>query len=238
MGAQATESVMSGEKRYVLITGANRGLGLHSARLLAGRGWSVILACRKPEAAAPALEKLRAYDVTSVRLDVTDPESVSAAVRTVRGTAPKLHALVNNAGIFEHAEEHLSDAPDSVSRDLLLTNAWGPLMVTRHFLPLLRAAGGASVVNVTSQDADPENLDGTFTGYCMSKAALNVMTANLAIALRADRVVVNGVDPGWIPTDMGGPEAPDAVADAAETVAAAVALAGTARSGDILRAVR
>ncbi|OKI02205.1 hypothetical protein A6A06_14125 [Streptomyces sp. CB02923] len=229
---------MSGEQRYVLITGANRGLGLHSARLLAGRGWSVILACRKPEAAAPALEELRTYGPTAVRMDVTDPESVTAALKSVRSTTRKLHALVNNAGIFEHAEEHFPGAPASVSRDLLLTNAWGALTVTQRFLPLLRAAGGASVVNVTSQDADPADFDGTFTAYRMSKAALNVMTENLAVALRPDGIVVNGVDPGWIPTDMGGPEAPDSVADAAETVAAAVALAGTGRSGEILRAVR
>ncbi|MFD7663879.1 SDR family NAD(P)-dependent oxidoreductase [Streptomyces sp. NPDC059788] len=227
---------MSGETRYVLITGANRGLGLHSARLLARRGWSVIAACRKPEAAAPAAEELRAHGATVVRLDVTDPESVTAAVHMVRNTTRKLHALVNNAGIFEHAEEHLPDAPAAITRDLLLTNAWGPLTVTQQFLPLLRAADGASVVNVTSQDVDPENLDGTFTGYCMSKAALNVMTANLALALRPDRIVVNGVDPGWIPTDMGGPDAPDDVTQAARTVATAVELAGTGRSGEILRA--
>ncbi|WP_159447786.1 SDR family NAD(P)-dependent oxidoreductase [Streptoalloteichus hindustanus] len=224
----------------MLVTGASRGLGLRAAEALADRGWSVVLGCRRVGDVGPVLARARGRGapVSAVALDVTDPGSVAAAVAAVAELGGPLHALVNNAGVFRHEEEEFQDLRPGDALDLLLTNACGPLLVTRAFLPLLRAAGGAAVVNVTSRDADEDTFDGLFTGYRMAKAALNAMTRNLAIALRPDRIVVNAVDPGWIPTDMGGPEAPDSLDAAVAAVAGAVELAGGDRTGRLLRAQR
>ncbi|MCP2261352.1 Short-chain dehydrogenase [Streptoalloteichus tenebrarius] len=228
------------EQRYVLVTGASRGLGRRSAEELAGRGWTVVLACRDVADVASLLATVRGRGARAhaVPMDVTDPDSVAAAVDAVREVGGRLHALVNNAGVFRHAEERFPGLTPGDALDILLTNTYGPLVVTRAFLPLLRAAGGAAVVNVTSRDADEDTFDGEFTCYRASKAALNAMTRNLAVALRPDRIVVNAVDPGWIPTDMGGPEAPDSLDAAVTAVVDAVELAGSDRTGVLLRAGR
>ncbi|KAA5835068.1 SDR family NAD(P)-dependent oxidoreductase [Saccharopolyspora hirsuta] len=232
-GARHRNVLMGRNQRYALITGGNRGLGLSSARVLARRGWSVLLGCRDPRAAEAALTELRGEGGTAhaVAVDVADPASIAAAARAVAGLTDRLHAVVNNAGLFSHREEHLPDLEPRTAVQMLLTNACGPLLVVQAFLPLLKAANGASVVNVTSEDANADTFDGEYTCYRMSKAALNAMTLNLAIALRPHDVLVNGVDPGWIPTDMGGAEAPGSITKAALAVADAVELADREKTG-------
>nr|ACN38341.1 putative dehydrogenase [Micromonospora inyonensis] len=214
---------------HVLVTGGNRGLGLATATLLADAGWSVLLGCRddrRGAAAATALRR-RGGRAVHVPLDVTSPASIAAAADLVADhTGGRLAGLVNNAGVFlDERDADLESVTAEAVHELLTVNAVGPLLVTRAVLPLLRAAGGAAVVNVTADDADPATADGEATGYRMAKAALNIMTVNLAVALREQDVVVNAVDPGWIPTDMGGPEAPDDTSAAARLVAWAVTAA-------------
>jgi len=216
-------------RSHVLITGGNRGLGFAAAALLADAGWSVLLGCRDDQRGAAAARALRRSGgrATHVPLDVTSPASIAAAAELVAAhTGGYLSGLVNNAGVFLDGRDA---GPESITaeavHELLAVNAVGPLLVTCALLPLLRAAGGAAVVNVTADDADPSTADGEATGYRMSKAALNVMTVNLAVALRSQDVVVNAVDPGWIPTDMGGPDAPDDTMAAARLVAWAATVA-------------
>ncbi|MFI6823829.1 SDR family NAD(P)-dependent oxidoreductase [Micromonospora sp. NPDC050187] len=216
---------------HVLVTGGNRGLGLATATLLVDDGWSVLLGCRddrRGAAAATALRR-RGGRAGHVPLDVTSPASIAAAADLVADrTDGRLAGLVNNAGVFlDERDADLESVTAEAVHELLAVNAVGPLLVTRAMLPLLRAAAGAAVVNVSADDADPATADGEATGYRMSKAALNIMTVNLAVALREQDVVVNAVDPGWIPTDMGGPEAPDDTMAAARLVAWAVTAART-----------
>jgi NAD(P)-dependent dehydrogenase (short-subunit alcohol dehydrogenase family) len=224
---------------HVLVTGGNRGLGLTTATLLADDGWSVLLGCRddrRGEAAAEALRR-RGGRAEHVPLDVTSPASIAAVADLVAArTGGRLAGLVNNAGVFlDERDADLESVTAEAVLELLTVNAVGPLLVTRALLPLLRAAAGAAVVNVTADDADPATADGEATGYRMSKAALNVMTVNLAVALRDQDVAVNAVDPGWIPTDMGGPDAPDDTVAAARLVAWAVTDARrTGTTGQVL----
>ncbi|MEO3778233.1 SDR family NAD(P)-dependent oxidoreductase [Micromonospora sp. B11E3] len=211
---------------HVLVTGGNRGLGLATATLLADDGWSVLLGCRDDRRGAAAVETLRRRGgrADHVPLDVTSPASIAAAADAVAVlTGGRLAGLVNNAGVFlDERDAGLESVTAEAVHELLAVNAVGPLLLTRALFPLLRAATGAAVVNVSADDADPTTADGEATGYRMSKAALNIMTVNLAVALRAQDIAVNAVDPGWIPTDMGGPEAPDDVGAAARLVAWAV----------------
>ncbi|MFI6231659.1 SDR family NAD(P)-dependent oxidoreductase [Micromonospora echinospora] len=214
---------------HVLVTGGNRGLGLATATLLVDDGWSVLLGCRDERRGATAAEALRRRGgrAAHVPLEVTSPASIAAAVDLVADrTGGRLAGLVNNAGVFlDERDADLESVTAEAVHELLAVNAVGPLLVTRAMLPLLRAATGAAVVNVSADDADPATADGEATGYRMSKAALNIMTVNLAVALREQDIVVNAIDPGWIPTDMGGPDAPDDTMAAARLVAWAVTAA-------------
>ncbi|GAA2506012.1 SDR family NAD(P)-dependent oxidoreductase [Streptomyces gobitricini] len=224
--------------RHVLITGANRGLGGATAELLAAHGWFVLVGHRRPATADSLVDSVVAHGgrAISVLLDVTDPAGMRAAAERIADcTGGTLDALINNAGVFLPDDAHLTSLTLETCHTTLLTNIGGPLMATSALLPLLRAADGASVVNISSAEARPERANGQYTCYRASKAALELATLNLSLALRPDRIVVNAVDPGWIPTDMGGPGAPDSIDIAARLVAWTASLAHVpeAPSGEV-----
>jgi NAD(P)-dependent dehydrogenase (short-subunit alcohol dehydrogenase family) len=221
--------------RIAGLAGAGDPAGASTATEAAARG----TAGRSDAVRAAAGAGARGGTARVVRLDVADAGTFAAAVERARQLAGgRLTALVNNAGVFlDGPDERLATLTAAACQEIFAVNAIGPVLVTQAMLPLLRAGGAASVVNVSSDDAYPSTADGTYTCYRMSKAALNMMTTNLAIALRPDGIAVNSVDPGWIPTDMGGPEATDDLDAAAELVAWAAALPvtapGRAPSGEV-----
>ncbi|MFS8585723.1 MAG: SDR family oxidoreductase [Acidimicrobiia bacterium] len=194
-----------------LITGANRGLGHETARQLAGRGWTILLGARDPDKGRVAAEKLAAdgADVRPVTIDVTDDDSVAAAVEQVASWTDHLDVLVNNAGIIGSTTPPLETGPE----DFLAcfgVNLLGPVRVTRAFLPLLSKAELPRVVMVSSGmgsfgiTTDPDRLESGFVSlvYPSSKAALNMVTTMYAKALPDWKV--NAVDPGYTATDLNG----------------------------------
>lgn len=194
-----------------LITGANRGLGHETARQLAGRGWTILLGARDPDKGRVAAEKLAAdgADVRPVTIDVTDDDSVAAAVEQVASWTDHLDVLVNNAGIIGSTTPPLETGPE----DFLAcfgVNLLGPVRVTRAFLPLLSKAELPRVVMVSSGmgsfgiTTDPDRLESGFVSlvYPSSKAALNMVTTMYAKALPGWKV--NAVDPGYTATDLNG----------------------------------
>lgn len=194
-----------------LITGANRGLGHETARQLAGRGWTILLGARDPDKGRVAAEKLAAdgADVRPVTIDVTDDDSVAAAVEQVASWTDHLDVLVNNAGIIGSTTPPLETGPE----DFLAcfgVNLLGPVRVTRAFLPLLAKAELPRVVMVSSGmgsfgiTTDPDRLESGFVSlvYPSSKAALNMVTTMYAKALPDWKV--NAVDPGYTATDLNG----------------------------------
>lgn len=194
-----------------LVTGANRGLGHETARQLAGRGWTILLGARDPDKGRVAAEKLAAdgADVRPVTIDVTDDDSVAAAVEQVASWTDHLDVLVNNAGIIGSTTPPLETGPE----DFLAcfgVNLLGPVRVTRAFLPLLAKAELPRVVMVSSGmgsfgiTTDPDRLESGFVSlvYPSSKAALNMVTTMYAKALPGWKV--NAVDPGYTATDLNG----------------------------------
>jgi len=194
-----------------LVTGANRGLGHETARQLAGRGWTILLGARDPDKGRVAAEKLAAdgADVRPVTIDVTDDDSVAAAVEQVASWTDHLDVLVNNAGIIGSTTPPLETGPE----DFLAcfgVNLLGPVRVTRAFLPLLSKAELPRVVMVSSGmgsfgiTTDPDRLESGFVSlvYPSSKAALNMVTTMYAKALPDWKV--NAVDPGYTATDLNG----------------------------------
>ena len=193
--------------RTVLITGANRGIGLELARQYAAAGWRVIGTARKPDAAS----ELRELDASIVQLDVTDPSSVERWAQDLAGTPIDL--LINNAGI-QPLMWTLEEVDFDDFERALAVNTVGPVRVTRALLPHLRAGTLRRIVNVTTNlSSIAENTEGGFYGYRESKAALNMFTKSLAADLGKEGFISIVLHPGWVKTDLGGPQAPLEVED-------------------------
>ncbi|MDJ0907178.1 MAG: SDR family oxidoreductase [Woeseiaceae bacterium] len=201
-GNAAADAHGAASRPTVLITGANRGLGLEFAKQYAADGWHVIATARKP-AQADALNEL---DVRVLQLDVTDLESVAALAKSL-GDAP-VDLLINNAGIFPRASTIESVDYEDYMRTLAVNTA-GPVLVTSAVLPNLRKGERKKIVNITSRLGSIElNSGNNFYGYRESKAALNMFSKTLAGELGPEGFIVLALHPGWVATDMGGASAP------------------------------
>lgn len=225
----------------VLVTGANKGIGLAIARQLGDHGYRVWLGCRdlgRGEAAAAEL-RTGGVDARVLTLDVTDAASVGAAARRLEGEIDALDVLVNNAGIslgmpFHTSEESLDDI-----RAMFEVNTFAPLAVTQAFLPLLRRAKSARIVMTSSglgSLADATDMAGlfwnvAFAGYCASKAALNMLTVKLAKELLDEGIKVNAADPGFTATDLNGHTGHRTVEEAARIVVDLATLGALGPSG-------
>jgi NAD(P)-dependent dehydrogenase (short-subunit alcohol dehydrogenase family) len=219
--------------RIALITGANKGIGLETARQLGALGITVLLGCRDRARGELAAKALAAEKITAqvVVIDVTDAATIQAAVAQITRDHGRLDILVNNAGILDHVAD---TGPESTSlatfRTVFDTNFFGVVAVTQAFLPLLKQSTAGRIVNLTSilgsiaEHADPNSpiFHARYSAYDSSKAALNLYTVELALNLGGTTVKVNAAHPGWVKTDLGGAEAPMALVDGAKT---AVALA-------------
>ncbi|MGF7237205.1 MAG: SDR family oxidoreductase [Frankia sp.] len=209
----------SDTKRVAVITGANKGIGLEIARQLAERGLIVYLCARDDGRGRAAASALRAdgLDVRFLHLDVTDEASIGLAAKRLLDEAGLVHVLVNNAGIGSPLLAP-SQTPAEQVRMVYETNVFGVIAVTNALLPLLRRAGSARIVNVSSvvgslaaaaENRDPTGVhaDGEFPtmlSYNTSKAALNAVTLTYANELRGTGILVNAASPGFVATDING----------------------------------
>ncbi len=216
----------------IVITGANRGIGLELTRQYLEQGDEVIAWVREP-AKAKELQALkeRQPKLTVVTCDVGDEASVKRAASQTPGP---VDVLFNNAGVMGHyaslEEADLEDALKTFS-----VNALGPVRVTRALLPKLRTSGVKKVMNITSgMGSIGDNRSGGAYAYRMSKAALNMATRSMAVDLKPHGVLVAAINPGWVQTDMGGAGAPTAVKDSAKGIRAQLDGLTAALSGEFL----
>jgi NAD(P)-dependent dehydrogenase (short-subunit alcohol dehydrogenase family) len=191
----------------VLVTGANRGIGLALATAYAERGDKVLACCREPRRAADLRALAQARDVTVLPLAVDDAGSVGALAREL--ATATIDVLVNNAGVSGGPLE--SQTATTVDFDAwaeaFAVNTMGPVRVMQALLPQLRRARSPKVMSVTSQlGALSLDLPLAF-GYSATKAALNKFMRLAAIDLKPQGIAVGVVHPGWVQTDMGGPGA-------------------------------
>jgi NAD(P)-dependent dehydrogenase (short-subunit alcohol dehydrogenase family) len=201
-----------------LVTGANRGIGLEIARQLAARGLRVFLGIRDPLRGMATADKLAAIGarVVPITLDVADPASITAAVQEFSEQTDRLDVLVNNAAILEDdALTILEITADHFDR-VMRTNVRGPMLVTQAFWPFLSNARGR-VINVSSGAGSLAEGGANIPIYGVSKTALNSLTRKFALTGAADGIVVNSICPGWVRTDMGGPQAERSVEQGADT---------------------
>jgi len=227
------------EDKVALVTGANKGIGFETARGLAREGYRVWLGCRDVGRGEAAAEILRAdgADARVLALDVADPASIAAAARTLAAIETHLDALVNNAGVLVQGAAGDPD-PNEVVRQVFETNVFGALAVINAFLPLLKAAPAARIVNVTSgvgsltwMSADKQSGGITGVAYSASKAALNMATVQLAKVLAGTPIKINSGNPGWCATDMTDHAAPRSAAQGAAIMIRLAALPADGPSG-------
>jgi NAD(P)-dependent dehydrogenase (short-subunit alcohol dehydrogenase family) len=192
--------------RVALVTGANRGIGFEICRQLGQRGYVVVLGSRDRERGEVAAARLRGegLDVVACQLDVADAASVESAVERMRREHGRLYAVVNNAAILYDTWQRGVDANLDEVREAFETNVLGAWRVVQATLPLLRESPTGRIVNVSSGAGALTDMGGGTPAYRTSKAALNALTRVLAAELRADRILVNAICPGWVATDMGG----------------------------------
>ena len=226
------------DNKVAVVTGGNRGLGLETCRQLARVGAEVVLASRDPqkgETAAAALHG-EGLEVTPHALDVTDPASIERLARFIERQFGRLDILVNNAGVFEDSGAEGASALRSdpaIVRRTFETNTLGPLMVSQALIPLMQ--GNGRVVNVSSGMGQLAEMNGGYPGYRLSKAALNALTRILADELKGTGIKVNSVCPGWVKTDMGGPDAPRTPEQGVETIVWLATLSDDGPTGGFFR---
>ena len=206
---------MNKTSKVALITGANRGIGFETARELGEQGMIVLLGSRDLEKGNAAAAKLAAKGISAeaLKLDVTNAADHATAFDYIEKKHGKLDVLVNNAAIVVKDRSPL--VPVEALREIFEINFFSLVALTQKLLPLIKKSSAGRIVNVSSVMgsltllSDPTswiyNLK-TFA-YGSSKTALNAFTVCLAHELRDTNIKVNSADPGWVKTDMGGPDA-------------------------------
>jgi NAD(P)-dependent dehydrogenase (short-subunit alcohol dehydrogenase family) len=202
---------MNASAQTILITGANRGIGLAVTKRYLEKGDEVLGACREPGKSETLAELVKLYpgQLKTLALDVNDEESVKAAAKSAAPASGRVDALINMAAIMPTYDIRLEKLDMNDMRQAFETNVLGPMRVTRAFLPLLRKSSRARVVNIStgvSQLSEKNNPN--FYAYGSTKTALNMISRIMAFEFQPENITVISLDPGWVQTDMGGVNAP------------------------------
>lgn len=201
----------------ILITGANRGLGLEFTRQYLADGWQVIATCRTPQRAASLQALAKQHKNLQIEtLDVGDPSSISALANTIKDVAVDI--LLNNAGIYSGLSQSISARDDDKAQEfgtldadgwnkVLQINSIAPIMVTQTFLPNIKRGHERKIIFISSRMGSITRTSPGYIAYRSSKATLNAAMRNVALALQPDKITVISFHPGWVQTDMGGANA-------------------------------
>ena len=226
-------------KKIALITGANKGIGLETARQLGQQGITVLAGARDETKARQAAEELSkaGLDAHGIVIDVNDADSIQEAAARIERDYGRLDILVNNAGVMiDDPKKKPSEQSLEVWRKTFETNLFGLIATTQAMLPLLRKSAAGRIVNLSSIlgsihfHATPGSpiYDIKMPAYDVSKSAVNAYTVHLAYELKDTAIKVNAAHPGWVKTEMGGEGATMEITDGAKT---SVALATIGADG-------
>jgi NAD(P)-dependent dehydrogenase (short-subunit alcohol dehydrogenase family) len=206
------------EKKIILVTGSNKGIGFEVVRQLAKLGHQVILTARDQAKGLDAQKKLKAenLNVHFLELDVTNEESIQKAASNVKSDFRKLDVLINNAGISLRGDHSLLQNDPAITTQIINTNAMAQLAVTRALHSLI-PNGGRIIMISSGGGSMSDPVGGWSPAYCVSKSLLGAITRHLAYELSTRKISVNALDPGWVKTDMGGRSAPGNVEEGADT---------------------
>ena len=207
------------EQRIALVTGGNRGIGLELCRQLGQQRIRVLLGSRDLAKGVAAASELKAngLPVEPRQLDVANVQSIRECMNWVRREIGRLDILVNNAGIM--VEEDDADPLEEIEivRDTMQANVYGPLLLSRLAIPIMKTRRYGRIVNLSSGMGSLSEMGAGYIAYRMSKAGINVVTRVLAAETEGMGILINSVDPGWVRTAMGGKGATRSVEKGAET---------------------
>jgi NAD(P)-dependent dehydrogenase (short-subunit alcohol dehydrogenase family) len=215
---------MSKTEKVAFITGGNRGLGFETARELGEKGIKVVIGSRDLKKGQEAVQKLGklGIEAQTIQFDVTKTDDHQTAAHYFEKNFGRLDILVNNAGVLLDLEDPssttrplASETTPKILRDTFDANFFAPVALTQALLPLLKKSEGGRIVNLSSilgsltLQADPKSpiYNMKQFAYDASKTALNAFTVSLAHELKDTKIKVNSAHPGWVKTDMGGPNA-------------------------------
>jgi NAD(P)-dependent dehydrogenase (short-subunit alcohol dehydrogenase family) len=215
--------------KIALITGANKGIGLETAKQLGKLGVTILVGARDLARGEAAAEVLRGIgvDARAIKLDVVNAADRTSAAKFIEQQFGRLDILINNAGVLldPRGANQTSTTPSALLHETFETNFFAVVELTQTLLPLLRKSAAGRIVNLSSilaslklhaTEGSPIYNSKTFA-YDASKAALNSFTIHLAHELRDTRIKVNSAHPGWVKTEMGGDGAQMEIVDGART---------------------
>lgn len=204
----------------ILITGTNRGLGLAMTKIFLSQSHQIFAIIRRTSDELQSLQNQYSNQLKLYTGDVTDESSIEQAIQLIGMDTNEIDMLINNSAIIFPADKTpLENVDFSVYEPTYAVNAVGPLKVTKHALPLVRAGQGKRIVNISSEAGSIGDAWRTSEyAYCMSKAALNMASRILQNYVEADGIKVLAVHPGWFSSDMGTSEAPITPDEAAAKV--------------------
>jgi NAD(P)-dependent dehydrogenase (short-subunit alcohol dehydrogenase family) len=229
IGMTAGMNGQSAAGKIALITGANKGLGLETARQLGKQGATVLVGARDVNKGEEAAEVLRGIgvDARAIKLDVENAADIKAAAELIQREYGSLDILINNAGMMD--EDFSQNSTLTVSEETVRrtfdTNFFAVIAVTNAMLPLLRKSAAGRIVNLSSilgslslhATAGSSIYNSKAFAYDASKAAVNAYTVHLAHALKGTKIKVNSAHPGWVKTEMGTDSAPMELVDGVKT---------------------
>lgn len=195
----------------ILITGANRGLGLSFVKTGLEKGHRIFAGLRTEASKSnplKELQKMYAGQLHFIKLDVTNEQDVIEAVKTVQEKTSSIDVIINNAGILLDRDKTIETLHLEACETAFAVNTLGPMRIVKHFLPLLRKGKNQSIINISSDSASLAKAGTNDYPYGLSKAALNMFTQKLHLSLKEEGIRVLAIHPGWMKTDMGGEEAP------------------------------
>ena len=208
------------DKKIAAVTGGNRGIGYQICRDLAKKGFKVLLTARDPEKGNSSARNLQneGLDVEFYQLDVISTESIEKFTEKVLAEFGQVHVLVNNAAILpDEISPALTVGLEEV-RDTIETNVYGVLRLSQKLIPPMIENNYGRIINLSSGMGQLSDMGSGYLAYRVSKTALNAVTRVLAQETSGYDIQINVVAPGWVKTDMGGPNATSTPEEGADTV--------------------